>query len=171
MADPKKTQKVSAGLLLFRLRGAELQLLLVHPGGPFFRKKDEGHWSIPKGEVEQGDALLETALRELEEETGLTAGSAELVPLGQIRQKGGKIVHAWAVERDVEEGFKVRSNTFELEWPPGSGRRQEFPEIDEGLFFDVETARRKIKPAQEPFIDRLLELRAAGSAVRPKPSR
>jgi predicted NUDIX family NTP pyrophosphohydrolase len=140
-------------LLLFR-RSRGLELFLVHPGGPFFRNKDDGAWSIPKGEVEEGTEPLEAALREFSEETGAAPPNGELVPLGEIRQKGGKRVVAWAVEGDLELSA-VKSNTFEIEWPPRSGRRERFPEVDRADFFPPELARRKLNPAQAELVDRL----------------
>ena len=145
--------KLSAGLLMFR-RSRGLELFLVHPGGPFFRNKDEGAWSIPKGEVEDGAEPLAAALREFSEETGAAAPQGELVPLGEIRQKGGKRVLAWAIEGDLEPSA-VKSNTFEIEWPPRSGRKEEFPEIDRAEYFPPELARRKLNPAQAELVDRL----------------
>jgi predicted NUDIX family NTP pyrophosphohydrolase len=138
---------------MFRRRPA-LELFLVHPGGPFFRTKDEGAWSIPKGEVEEGAEPLDTALREFSEETGTAPPEGELVPLGEIRQKGGKRVVAWAVEGDLEPSA-VKSNTFEIEWPPRSGRRERFPEVDRADFFPPDLARRKLNPAQAELVDRL----------------
>jgi predicted NUDIX family NTP pyrophosphohydrolase len=135
-----------------RIQG--LELFLVHPGGPFFRNRDEGAWSIPKGEVEDGAEPLASALREFAEETGSPPPSGTPVPLGEIRQKGGKRVVAWAVEGDLDLS-SVKSNTFELEWPPRSGRRQTFPEIDRAGFFPPELARRKINPAQAELVERL----------------
>jgi predicted NUDIX family NTP pyrophosphohydrolase len=155
-----KRAKVSAGLLMYRRRGDELEVFLAHPGGPFFAKKDAGAWSIPKGEVEPGEELLATALREFEEETGIQP-SAPLHALGEVKQKGGKIVHAWAFEGDWPAGSVLRSNTFELEWPPGSGRVQVLPEIDRVAFFALAVAREKINPAQAAFLDRLAERSAA----------
>lgn len=145
--------KLSAGLLMFR-RSRGLELFLVHPGGPFFRNKDEGAWSIPKGEVEDGAEPLAAALREFSEETGAAAPQGELVPLGEIRQKGGKRVLAWAIEGDLDPAA-VKSNSFELEWPPRSGRKREFPEIDRAEFFPPAVARRKLNPAQAELVDRL----------------
>ena len=146
---------VSAGILLWRrTRDGELEVLLGHPGGPFFATKDDGHWSVLKGEVEPGDDHLTVARREFEEETGHAAPDGEPIPLGQIRQKGGKIVHAWALEGDLDPSTAV-SNTFEMEWPPRSGRTKEFPEIDRVEWFDVPSARTKIKAEQAPFLDRL----------------
>lgn len=132
----------------------------MHPGGPFFSRRDEGHWSVPKGEIESGEAPRAVARREFEEETGRSvetcAGGAEWIELGEITQRGGKQVIAWAVPGDWPEGTPVRSNKIPLEWPPRSGRTIQIPEVDQGLFFDVDTARRKLNPAQEPFLDRLL---------------
>lgn len=146
--------RTSAGILLFRLRDGHLEVLLAHPGGPFFVRKDAGHWTIPKGEVDPGEALLAVARREFEEETGQTAPTTEPIELGTIVQKGGKIVHAWGLDGDLEP-TTATSNTFELAWPPGSGRRQTFPEIDRVEWFDPVEARRRIKPTQIPLIDRL----------------
>ncbi len=152
--------KFSAGLLMFR-RSQGLELLLVHPGGPFFRNKDEGAWSIPKGEVEEGAEPLAAARREFFEETGLPLPEGEIVPLGEIRQKGGKRVLAWAVEGDLDP-TQVKSNTFEMEWPPRSGRRERFPEIDRAEFFPPELARRKLNSAQTELVDRLERQLASG---------
>jgi predicted NUDIX family NTP pyrophosphohydrolase len=145
----------SAGLLLFRERPGGLEVLLVHPGGPFFARRDLGAWSIPKGEVEDGEDLLAAARRELHEETGFSAEGAAL-PLGAVRQKGGKVVHAWAVRGDADP-LRLRSNTFELEWPRGSGRKQAFPEVDRAEWFAPDEARRRLLAAQLPFLDRLIE--------------
>ena len=145
--------KLSAGLLMFR-RSQGLELFLVHPGGPFFRSKDEGAWTIPKGEVEDGAEPFASALREFAEETGSAPPEGTPVPLGEVRQKGGKRVVAWAIEGDLEPS-SVKSNTFEMEWPPGSGRRERFPEIDRAEFFPPELARRKLNPAQAELVDRL----------------
>ena len=153
----EKRSRISAGLLLFRRIGPSLEVLLVHPGGPFYSKKDEGAWSIPKGEASPGEDLLSRATIEFEEELGIPA-TGDFLPLGWIIQKGGKTVHAWAVEGDLPAGFRVASNTFELEWPPHSGRRQTFPEVDRAEFFTEESARRKIKPAQFELIERLIRL-------------
>jgi predicted NUDIX family NTP pyrophosphohydrolase len=144
----------SAGLLMYRRRReGGIEVLLVHPGGPFWKNKDDGAWTIPKGEVAEGEDLLATARREFEEETG-TAPRGEFVSLGSIKQKGGKIVHAWAVEGEIDTSA-IRSNTFTMEWPPRSGKRATFPEIDRGEFFDLETARRKMNPAQGALLERL----------------
>ncbi len=152
-----KPAKASAGLLLFRRRGEGPEFLLVHPGGPFFSKKDVGAWTIPKGEASPEEDLLTRAQIEFEEELGIPA-RGEFFPLGSIKQKGGKIVHAWAVEGDLPEPFQIKSNLFEMEWPPRSGRRQTFPEVDKAEFFPEAIAREKINPAQVPFIDRVLEI-------------
>jgi predicted NUDIX family NTP pyrophosphohydrolase len=144
---------MSAGLLMFR-RTPDLEVLLVHPGGPFFRGKDEGAWSIPKGEVDEGSDPLAAALREFSEEIGIELGRRELIPLGEIRQKGAKRVVAWAVEGNVDPS-QVKSNTFEMEWPPRSGRRERFPEVDRAEFFSPAIARRKLNPAQVELVDRL----------------
>ncbi len=145
--------RVSAGLLMFRIQEGKLQVLLAHPGGPFFKNKDEGTWTIPKGEVEPGEDLLEAAKREFNEETGQTP-TGPFIALTPVRQKGGKLVHAWAFQGNCDPSAIV-SNTFTLEWPPRSGRRMEFPEIDRADFFDVATAKRKIKSGQEPLIEEL----------------
>jgi len=145
---------LSAGLLMFRLKEGKLQVFLVHPGGPFWAKKDEGAWSIPKGEVRENEPLLDTAVREFEEEIGAMP-KGEFLELGWIKQRGGKIVHAWAFKGDYDESRPIKSNMFKMEFPPGSGRIQEFPEIDKACFFDVEEAARKINPAQVEFIKRL----------------
>ncbi len=147
-----KRAKVSAGLLMFRRRAGRLEVFLAHPGGPFFARKDDGWWSIPKGEIEEGDAPLATALREFEEETGLRP-EGEMIALGEVKQKGGKVVHAWAFEGDWADGRTLVCNTFSMEWPSGSGQKREFAEIDRVAFFDLETARRKMNQAQSAFLD------------------
>ena len=148
--------RISAGLMMYRIRDGKLQVLLAHPGGPFFKNKDEGAWTIPKGEVEPGEEFLETAKREFEEEIGITA-TGPFTALKPVRQKGGKIVHAWAFEGDCDPDATV-SNTFTMEWPPRSGQQMEFPEIDRVGFFDVVAAKRKIKAGQEALIDELERL-------------
>jgi predicted NUDIX family NTP pyrophosphohydrolase len=150
--------RTSAGILLWRGRGrgGEVEVLLGHPGGPFFAHKDADMWSVPKGEVEPGEELLAVALREFAEETGHAVPDAPLIELGEIRQKGGKVVTAWGVEGDLDPAAAV-SNTFEMEWPSRSGRMQSFPEIDRVEWFDLSRARTKIKAAQSPFLDRLLD--------------
>ena len=150
----------SAGLLMFR-RAKEWEFFLVHPGGPFFARKDDGVWTIPKGLIEPGEGALEVAAREFEEETGLSPTSCGLrgdpIPLGSVQQRSGKRVEAWGFEGEWPPGREVTSNTFELEWPPRSGRRQVFPEVDRGGFFPLAEARRKLNPAQVEFLDRLLQ--------------
>jgi predicted NUDIX family NTP pyrophosphohydrolase len=146
--------KTSAGLLMFRRRGDAIEVLLAHPGGPFFARRDDGVWTVPKGEASPGEELLTRARIEFEEEIGITP-VGEWIPLGSIQQKGGKIVHAWAFEGDPGDSFEAKSNTFEIEWPPRSGKQQKFPEVDRAAFFPEEIARRKIKSAQTPFLDRL----------------
>lgn len=143
--------KQSAGLLLVRERGGRLEVLLVHPGGPFWAKKDLGAWTIPKGEIAEGEDPLAAARREFEEETGLRADGGA-VPLTPRRQAGGKLVHAWMVRGDLDPRA-VKSNTFSLEWPPRSGRRQVFPEVDRAAWFTLEEARRRILKSQVPFLD------------------
>ncbi|HJN11105.1 MAG TPA: NUDIX domain-containing protein [Pirellulaceae bacterium] len=148
--------RVSAGLLMYRIDDGKLQVLLAHPGGPFFQNKDEGAWSIPKGEIEPDEDLLEAAQREFREETGVVP-NGPFAALKTVEQKGGKIVHAWAFEGDCDPSAIV-SNTFTMEWPPKSGQQKEFPEIDRAEFFDVATAKRKINAAQASLIDELEEL-------------
>jgi len=146
----------SAGILLYRHAAEGVEVLLVHPGGPFWAKKDEGAWSIPKGEVEEGEDPLACALRELGEELGASFAfaDAELSELGTVRQKAGKLVHCWAAEADFDPAT-LRSNTFTMEWPPRSGTEREFPEVDRAEWFGPEQARRKINPAQAELLDRL----------------
>jgi predicted NUDIX family NTP pyrophosphohydrolase len=147
--------RVSAGLLMYRRKGNQLQVFLAHPGGPLFRNKDEGYWSLPKGEpAHAGEALLETAVREFEEETGIRP-AGPFTELGSITQKGGKVVHAWAFEGDWDDSQPIHCNTFEMEWPPRSGRMQSFPEIDRGRFFGLEEAKIKIRETQWTLIQRL----------------
>ena len=149
--------KRSAGILLFRRIGAEPEFLLVHPGGPFWAKRDEGAWSIPKGGIEAGEEPRACALREFEEELGSAPAldPEDLVELGSIRQRAGKIVEAWAGEADLDT-TTVSSNTFAMEWPPRSGKEREFPEVDRAEWFGAAAARAKILPAQAELIDRLL---------------
>jgi predicted NUDIX family NTP pyrophosphohydrolase len=145
--------KTSAGLLLYRDAAGRLEVLLVHPGGPFWAKKDAGAWSIPKGEIGEGEDPLAAAKREFEEETGARP-TGEAVALESRRQAGGKLVHAWAMRGDLDPGA-VKSTTFSLEWPPRSGRRQEFPEVDRAAWFTLDEARKKILKGQAPFLDDL----------------
>ena len=148
--------RISAGLLMFRRRPQGTQVLLVHPGGPFFRNKHDGAWSIPKGEAAPGEDVLATAKREFEEELG-SRPSGRFVPLAPVKQKGGKTVHAWAVEGDLDTTL-LQSNTFKMEWPPKSGKRVEFPEVDRAEFFDLTAARKKINAAQVTLLDALTRL-------------
>jgi predicted NUDIX family NTP pyrophosphohydrolase len=147
-------KKRSAGILLFR-RTPELEVLLVHPGGPFWAKKDLGAWSIPKGEHDEGEDAQACAIREFTEETGSAPSEGGLDDLGTIRQKAGKIVQAWALEGDLD-ATAIRSNTFSMQWPPRSGKMQEFPEVDRADWFSVNEARKRINPAQVEFLDRLM---------------
>jgi predicted NUDIX family NTP pyrophosphohydrolase len=147
----------SAGILLYRVRGGEPEVLLVHPGGPFWARKDAGAWSIPKGEHSEDEDGQAAALREFEEETGTALTPSALADLGTVRLKSGKLVAAWAVEGDLE-AVAITSNTFELEWPPRSGRTQEFPEVDRAGWFGLDAAREKLNPAQVAFLDRLRDL-------------
>ena len=155
--------RVSAGLVIYRLRNGRCEVFLAHPGGPYFAHKDDGHWTIPKGEIEPGEDLLAAARREFREETGIAIDvGATFIPLGFIRQKGGKVVHAWAVEWDWDDSRPIQSNFFKMEWPPGSGSTQEFLEVDRAQFFPVDEAKRKVKPTQIPLIDRLVEALGRG---------
>ena len=147
------TTKQSAGLLMYRKRGGVLQILLVHPGGPFWDKKDVGSWSIPKGEFSQDEDVLKAARREFEEETGFLP-TGNFIRLGAIKQPSGKLIHAWAFEGDLDAG-KIKSNTFSMEWPPHSGKQQEFPEVDRGEWFTMKAAREKIIKGQVGFVDEL----------------
>jgi predicted NUDIX family NTP pyrophosphohydrolase len=145
--------KRSAGVLLFRRSAPHLEVLLAHPGGPFWKNKDDGAWSIPKGEYGENEDPLAAAQREFAEETGLTL-SGDFIPLGEIRQPGGKMVTAFAVEGNADAA-SIRSNTFSMPWPPGSKQLQEFPEIDRAEWFPLEAARRKILKGQAEFLERL----------------
>ncbi|HYD74516.1 NUDIX domain-containing protein [Ramlibacter sp.] len=143
----------SAGLLMFRRPAGGLQVLLAHPGGPFWARRDEGAWSLPKGEVGEGEDVFAAALREFEEETGCSP-SGPFIDLGEVRQKSGKRVRAWAFEADFDPA-RLRCNLFEIEWPPRSGQRRQFPEIDRAEWFTLDAARRKLLAAQHPFLERL----------------
>lgn len=147
--------KRSAGILMYRGAGPELELLLVHPGGPFWAKKDQGAWSIPKGEYGEGEEPLACAAREFEEELGSPLPQGAYLDLGELKQPSRKMVVAYAVEGDLDPA-RLRSNHFEMEWPPRSGRRQSFPEVDRAQWFGAAEARVKIQPGQALFIDRLL---------------
>jgi len=150
--------KRSAGLLLYRRGARDLEVLLVHPGGPFWRAKDLGAWSLAKGEIDPGEEPAACALREFEEETG-TRLEGEPAPLGEVRQAGGKTVIGFALEGDLDADA-IRSITFELEWPPRSGRRQSYPEVDRAAWFTLDEAREKLNAAQAAFLDRLAALLA-----------
>jgi len=167
MAAPR-----SAGILLFRRTGAETEFLLVHPGGPFWAKKDEGAWSIPKGELESEEEPRAGAIRELEEELGTAPvlDPEQLIELGSIRQRAGKVVEAWAAEADFDP-VTLDSNAFSIEWPPRSGRQQEFPEVDRAEWFGLEAAREKILEAQVELLDRLLERLESADGERSVPER
>lgn len=152
--------RISAGLLTYRQQDGRLEVLLVHPGGPFWRNKDDGAWSIPKGEVEPGEDLLDAARREFQEELGLAA-DGPFLPLTPVKQKVAKIVHAWAFAGNCDPS-QIKSNTFTVEWPPRSRKLQQFPEVDQAAFFDLATARQKINAAQIPLLDELEESLATG---------
>ena len=149
--------RLSAGLLPFRRAHNHIEVFLAHPGGPLWKNKDNGAWTLPKGEYEASEDPLAAALREFEEETGFQAGSAALLPLGEIRQPGGKVIVAWAIEKDLDAAA-ARSNHFQMEWPPKSARLQQFPEVDRCQWFSLAEARIKMLPGQLGFLDRLLEL-------------
>ena len=152
--------KMSAGLLVYRRSDGGIEVLLVHPGGPYWVKRDDGAWSLPKGEYEPGEDPLEAAVREFDEELGSEPPDrSDAVSLGQLRQPSGKVVSAWALEGDLDVS-EIRSNTFEMEWPPRSGRSGEFPEVDRAAWFDLPAARRKLLRGQVGFLDRLEELQA-----------
>jgi predicted NUDIX family NTP pyrophosphohydrolase len=153
--------KHSAGVILFRRGEQGVEFLLVHPGGPFWRRKDAGAWSIPKGQIEEDEEARACALRELEEELGPAPAldPEQLIELGSIRQRAGKLVEAWAAEADFDPAT-LASNTFSMEWPPRSGSEQEFPEVDRAEWFDLERAREKILPAQAELLDRLIKILA-----------
>jgi predicted NUDIX family NTP pyrophosphohydrolase len=145
----------SGGILLFRRLAGRLQLMLVHPGGPYWEHKDAGVWSIPKGLFEENEKPLDAARREFAEETGFEA-EGEFIELGELVQPSKKVVHAWALERDLDT-TRIKSNTFSLEWPPDSGHVEDYPEIDKGQWFDIDEARKKISRGQAGFIDRLID--------------
>ena len=164
--------KHSAGILLFRRGGGEVEFLLVHPGGPFWRRKDAGAWSIPKGQIESDEEPRACAIREMEEELGPAPelDPERLIELGSIKQRAGKVVDAWAAEADFDPAT-LASNTFSMEWPPRSGSEQEFPEVDRAEWFDPEAARKKILPAQAELLDRLLERLESADGERSVPER
>jgi predicted NUDIX family NTP pyrophosphohydrolase len=148
--------KRSAGILLYRRRGGDLEVLLVHPGGPFWAKRDLGSWSLPKGEYEEGEVPQACALRELREELGEPPELAEgdLLDIGEVRQRAGKLVRAWAAEAEFDPA-RLRSNSFAMEWPPRSGKQRDFPEVDRAEWFGLAEARERILPGQRPFLERL----------------
>lgn len=154
----------SAGLIVFRERDGELEVLLGHMGGPFWARKDDGAWSIPKGELDEGEAPADAARREFHEELGHPPPEGELLQLGEIRQQAGKVVIAFAVEGDFDPE-QIRPGTFEMQWPPRSGRLRSFAEIDRVAWFDVESARRKVVQGQVALLDRLAEQRGPDAAV------
>jgi predicted NUDIX family NTP pyrophosphohydrolase len=161
VATIEMTERISAGILLFRRTSGRLEVLLAHPGAPRFAARDAGYWSIPKGEVEPGETLEAVARREFEEETGHRLGPVELISLGETVQKGGKLVHGWAAEGDLDPDGAT-SNTYLTEWPAGSGRLVEAPEIDRVAWFEPAAARVSIKASQVVFIDRLVARLAQG---------
>jgi predicted NUDIX family NTP pyrophosphohydrolase len=148
--------KETAGILLYRVRQGAFEVFLVHPGGPFWMKKDDGAWSIPKGEIEEGEDHLHAAKRELHEETGFSL-DGNFIALTSLKQRGGKTVHAWAVEGDVD-AQSIKSNLFSMEWPPRSGKHAEFPEVDRAGWFTLEAAKEKILPGQAEFLEELRRL-------------
>jgi predicted NUDIX family NTP pyrophosphohydrolase len=147
--------KQSAGILVYRTLSASLEVLLIHPGGPFWAKKDDGAWFIPKGEIEPDEEPRAAAYREFREELGMDVPPGEPLELGTVKNKSGKLIHAWAVAGDLELAGFV-SNTFELEWPPKSGKQREFPEVDRAQYFAVDLAVKKMHPAELPLVERLL---------------
>ena len=148
---------LSAGILVFRRKEGQVEVLIIHPGGPLWAKKDAGSWSLPKGQLGEGEDPLVAALREFEEEIGMPCPTGKKIDLGEIKMKSGKRVRAWAVEGDLDV-TQLRSNTFSLEWPPRSGKFQDFPEVDRGAYLSVQEAKEKLIAAQHPFLDRLLEV-------------
>lgn len=147
--------KLSAGVLLFRCASQSVEVLLVHPGGPYWAKKDDGAWSIPKGEYQPEDDAFDAARRELEEETGFRA-EGDFIALDALKQPSGKVVTAWAIEADWDPS-QLRSNVFSMEWPPRSGKQQEFPEVDRAEWFSLGAAQRKLLKGQAPFVERLAQ--------------
>jgi len=158
--------KQSAGILVYRRKGAAIEVLIVHPGGPFWAKKDKGAWSVPKGEFEEGEEGQVAAKREFREELGHPVPEGEYVELGTVKNKSGKVIHAWAVEGDLDVSI-VKSNTFQMEWPPKSGQQQDFQEVDKAGWFSPEKAMEKLNQAQVPLVERLTE--ELGIKPDPKP--
>ncbi|HXS68900.1 MAG TPA: NUDIX domain-containing protein [Candidatus Polarisedimenticolia bacterium] len=156
-------QKVSAGLLMYRVRAGELEFLLAHPGGPFWKNRDAGAWTIPKGEIQSGEDPLTAARREFQEEIGLKP-DGKFIQLKPITQKGGKLVHAWAFEGECDTAC-IRSNTFQMEWPPRSGKFTTCPEVDRACFFGMTEAKQKINQAQVAFLEELSEILGSKSRV------
>lgn len=150
---------ISAGLLMYRLKDGQLNVFLAHPGGPYNKNRDAGYWGIPKGQVESKESYFETAVREFTEETGIIP-HGDFIELGWIKQVSGKTVYAWAFSGDWDRAQPIKSNTFEIEWPPRSGEFAKFPEIDQAVFFSADVAKQKIIPAQRAFIERLESLLA-----------
>jgi predicted NUDIX family NTP pyrophosphohydrolase len=148
--------KKTAGLLLYRIRDSAVEVFLVHPGGPFWAKKDEGAWSIPKGEFADDEQPLSAATREFQEETGFSM-EGNFMALAPLKQRSGKLVYAWALEGDCDAGA-IKSNLFSMEWPPRSGKRQEYPEVDRASWFTVESAKRRIVPGQIAFLEELQQM-------------
>jgi len=156
MTSRRKTGKKSAGILLYRRSPTGIEVFLAHPGGPFWAKRDLGAWTVPKGEADADEDLLEAAKREFHEETGASVNGA-FVALGPARQPSGKVIHAWAVEGDIDAAA-ITSNTFSIEWPPRSGVSREFPEIDRAGWFTLAEAREKLLPGQLPLLDELTRI-------------
>jgi len=154
-ASPPRKQ--SAGILVYRLSAQNLEVLLVHPGGPFWAKKDDGAWFIPKGEINPAEAPLAAAYREFHEELGFAAPAGEPLDLGTVKNKSGKLIYCWALRGDLDLAA-FHSNTFALEWPPRSGKQREFPEVDRAVYFGIEAATQKMHPAELPLLERLLTL-------------
>ncbi len=152
------TRQISCGLLMFKIEDSKLYIYIIHPGGPFFKNKDNGYWSIPKGLYEEKDSdKRHAALREFMEETGIEP-KGELIELGQVEQQNNKTVYAWAFEGEIPDDYKVKSNTFKMIWPPNSNNLQEFPEIDKGQYFETSIAKTKLNQAQSTFVDRLKKI-------------
>ncbi len=149
--------QISAGLLMYHIIDGVLEIFLGHPGGPFYQNKDDGHWSIPKGLVDQDEDIELAAKREFEEETGIKVQAKDLIELGKVRYKNGKQLYVWAFEGEWEEKWGIQSNTFQLEWPPKSGNIREFPELDRAGWFHLTAARNKILPVQWPLVEHLME--------------